>query len=362
MNKIKHLLWSITLAFCLLTFYSFTSQAQNIIAQVDTSYTGIKNLEVKARFCRVEVGAVSNTDKVAFFGEITGNHGRGKYKFRHEKVGNTLKVWLEGKSSFSIGINVSVINRSRLLFKIPRGVNVVVENGSGSVRGYSLNGAITHLSAGSGSVKAENINSSKVYMKAGSGSVKGENIGGETLNFKTGSGSLRVENLSGKTITARTGSGGQRWSNVNGAFTTQAGSGGIKIDGNNGNVDVRTGSGTIRVANVKGNVKAKAGSGGIRLSNVQGMLHLTTRSGGISGDGILLTGNSEFQSSSGGIRIKLKNNLNQLDFDLKAGSGSLRVGRERSGKRLVLKNGNGILVTGTSRSGSQRYLSFGTRD
>ncbi|OJJ20182.1 hypothetical protein BKI52_17060 [marine bacterium AO1-C] len=360
MNKIKYLLWAITLVFCFLTFYSFSAQAQNIMAQVDTSYTGIKNLEVRARFCRVEVGAVSNTDKVEFFGEITGNQGVGKYKFMHQKEGNTLKVWLEGKSSFSIGINI--INRSRLMFKIPRGVNVVVENGSGSVRGYGLNGSITHLSAGSGSVKAENINSPKVYMKTGSGSMSGENIGGQDVEFKTGSGGLKIENVSGKTVTARTSSGSQRWANVNGEFATQAGSGGIKIDGIKGNLNVRTGSGTIRVANVKGNVKAKAGSGGIRLNNIQGMLSLTTRSGGISGDGVLLTGNSDFQSGSGGIRMKLKNDLKKLDFDLKAGSGGLRVGGERSGKRLVLRNGNGILITGTSRSGSQRYVSFEGRD
>ena len=74
MSKIKYLLWAITLVFCLLTFYSFSTQAQNIMAQVDTSYTGIKNLEVKARFCKVEIGAVSNTRE-----KLLENEEFGKY-------------------------------------------------------------------------------------------------------------------------------------------------------------------------------------------------------------------------------------------------------------------------------------------
>ena len=379
MKNIKYLFWVITLVFCLLTFYSFSSQAQgNVVAQVDTSYTGIKNVEIKARFCRVEVGAVNNTDKVSFFGEISGNQRRGNYKFMHEKVGNTLKVWVEGKSGFNIGI--SITSKSKMMFKVPKGTSVVVENTSGSVFGTGLSGAITHLAANSGSVKAQNINSPKVYVKASSGSVsaeningsdvdfktssgslKAENINGKRVDFKTSSGGLRVENVNGQTVTALSSSGGQRWTNVGGEFTTRASSGGIRIQGIKGNANVRTSSGTIRIANITGDLKAKANSGGIRLNNVKGALSLEATSGSIAGEDILLTGNSNFQSSSGGIKMGLKNDLKKLDFDLKAGSGSLRIGSERSGKRFVLKNGNSIVVKGISRSGSQKYVSFGSK-
>lgn len=357
MKNIKYLLWVITTVFCLLTVYSFSSQAQgNIIAQVDTSYTGIKNIEVRARFCRVEVGAVSNTNKVEFFGEISGNQEQGHYKFMHQKTGNTLKVWIDG-SSFKL-IGISAINRSRLMFKVPKGTNIVVENGSGSVKGVGLNGAITHLKANSGSVRGENIKSPKVYLRTSSGSVRGENIAGETVEIETSSGGIKLENVSGKIVKARSSSGGQRWANVTGEFITRANSGGIRVDGVKGNAELRTSSGTIRVANIEGHLKAKANSGGIRLNNVKGSLSLMSGSGSISGERVLLTGSSDFQSSSGGIRMKLKNDLKKLDFDLKAGSGGLRIGGQRSGKRFILRNGNNIVVKGISRSGSQKYISF----
>jgi DUF4097 and DUF4098 domain-containing protein YvlB len=359
MKNIKYLLWATTLVFCVLTFYSFSSQAQgNIVAQVDTSYTGIKNVEIKARFCRVEIGAVSNTDKVSFFGDITGNYRKNSYEFKHEKVGNTLKVWLEGKASLRIGF--SVVSKSRLMFKIPKGTNVVVQNTSGSVYGVGLNGAITHLAANSGSVKGANLNSPKVYLKTNSGSIKAENVAGNNVEFKSSSGSIRVENVSGKTIVAQSSSGGQRWANVTGEFTTQANSGGIRVAGVKGNTNLRTSSGSIRVANLQGNLKARASSGGVRLNNIQGALSLRSSSGGIKGEGILLTGSSDFESRSGGIRMNFKNDFNTLDFDLRAGSGSLRVAGERSGKRFLNKQGNKILITGISRSGSQKYMPFGS--
>lgn len=356
MKNIKYLLWVITLVFCVLTFYSFSSQAQgSVVAQIDTSYAGIKNVEIKARFCRVEIGAVDNTDKVSFFGEITGNYSKGAYKFMHQKVGNTLKVWLDGKS-FKIGF--SIISKSKLMFKIPKGTNVVVQNTSGSVYGVGLNGAITHLAANSGSIKAANINSPKVYIKTSSGSIKTENISGKNIEFKSSSGSIRAENVSGQTLIAQSSSGGQRWANITAEFTTQANSGGIRVTGVKGNTSLRTSSGSIKVSNLAGNLKAKASSGGVLLKNVQGALNVRASSGSIKGDEILLTGNSDFESRSGGIRMKLKNDLKKLDFDLRASSGSLRIGGQRSGKRFVLRNGNRILVTGISRSGSQRYVSF----
>lgn len=361
MKNIKYLLWAITLVFCVLTFYSFSSQAQgNIVAQVDTSYAGIKNVEIRARFCRVEIGAVSNTDKVSFFGDITGNYSKNDYKFKHEKVGNTLKVWLEGNRSIKINIGFSVNSKSRLMFKIPKGTNVVVQNTSGSVYGVGLNGAITHLSTNSGSVKGANINSPKVYIKTSSGSIRAENVAGNNVEFKSSSGSIKVENVSGKTIVAQSSSGGQRWANVTGEFITQANSGGIRVAGAKGNTSLRTSSGSIRVANLQGNLKARASSGGLRLNNVQGALSLRSSSGGIKGEGILLTGSSDFESRSGGIRMNFKNDFNTLDFDLRAGSGSLRVAGERSGKRFLNKQGNKILITGISRSGSQKYMPFGS--
>ena len=90
------------------------------------------------------------------------------------------------------------------------------------------------------------------------------------------------------------------------------------------------------------------------MTNVDGKLDVETTSGSIRGESVSLDGDSFFESSSGSINIELDNDISSMSFDLKASSGGLRVGSNRSDDRLIIKRG-GIQITGRSSSGSQSY-------
>lgn len=77
-------------------------------------------------------------------------------------------------------------------------------------------------------------------------------------------------------------------------------------------------------------------------------------SGALSGENIELTDHSSFRTNSGGIRMHLRNNVDQLSFDLSASSGGLSIGNQRMKKSYYSDKGS-IKVKGVSSSGSQRY-------
>jgi hypothetical protein len=87
---------------------------------------------------------------------------------------------------------------------------------------------------------------------------------------------------------------------------------------------------------------------------MQGTLDLDTSTGSQEGRDIVLTGDSSFESSTGSITMDFAGSLEQLEFDLRSTTGSLRVGREASQRQLYL-GGTGFTIRGKSSTGSQEY-------
>ncbi len=299
----------------LLLLVNRIASAQNIIDQVDTSYEGVSKLVVRGSFCDVTIVGGNSSNTVAFTGKITGTENNRDFKIMHRLSGGVLEVWINRpESRWNMGWNSL---NGKLDFKVPTKIDVVVTNSSGDVFAQDLSGSICELVATSGEVRAKNIQTN--------------------LRILTTSGDLKAENIAGE-IRAKTTSGNQQLYEIV------------------GNVETDATSGDIRIKKVEGNIEATSTSGEINLENTKGILNLRSTSGDIEGREVLLTGNANFKSTSGAIDIRLKNNMQELTFDLEASSGNLKAGSIRSDRRLYVKNGEGnIKIRGVSSSGNQNY-------
>lgn len=306
MKKVKMLISAIM--GCAFFLYCNPAQNQNIISKAEFSYENIKDLVVEGSFCYVEVKTgVGN--KLSFNGEITGNMEKDKYEIKYRQEGSYVKVWVEQpKTSWN---NIS----GKLIFTAPKNINLTVENSSGRIYTEGLEGEKFNLRTSSGNITSEKIRSKAI--------------------LKTSSGDIKINNLTGN-LEARTSSGGQYLSNIE------------------GNIQTVASSGKIQCNTITGNIDAGNSSGGIRVTNTSGILSLKATSGGITGESVNLTGNSDFKTSSGKIKIQLKNDLDELSFNLSSSSGELLVGGSKKGKNYFYNAGK-ILIRGISSSGNQQY-------
>lgn len=302
-------LFRLTIILCLSLLIAEV-QAQNIVSEVHINESDVKILEVHGRFCRVAIKTHTN-NTVKFDGEILSSAKTGAYEIKYERQGSKLKVWVEHKIKGRPWRNT----RGILSFQVPASTEVIVDNSSGSV-------------------DVEGIRSQKIELKASSGSIAGRDLKGSSL-IRTSSGSIRVQTHEGD-IEGRSSSGSQHWDKVN------------------GNLNALASSGTIRINEIEGDVVAKTSSGAIRIDGSKGRLDLQASSGTLFGERILLTDNSSFETTSGGIRMNMLNELDDFSFDLSASSGSLNVGKSRASKSYYTKNGS-IEIKGSSSSGSQHY-------
>ncbi len=319
-------------------------QANIVIDQAQKDFDNVASIVVKGSFCNVNVIG-QNAENVAFKGEIKSNKEREDVKISYKQSGSDLEVWIERPSSLR-GSFKGVLD-----FKVPMNTNIKVKNSSGSVNVSNIGQSIVDLSASSGSIKAENIDSN-LDVVTSSGSIKTINIGGD-LHISCSSGSQYMNTIGGD-VEAKVSSGGIKAEKVNGNLTSTSSSGSQHLSEINGDVRAEASSGSIGIHTVKGDVRASASSGSIKLTHIEGALNLHTSSGGQYGEDIILTGNSSFKSSSGGIKMGLSNGLDELSFDLTASSGGLHAKGTNGKKHLEIKKGD-ILVHGVSSSGGQKY-------
>jgi hypothetical protein len=96
---------------------------------------------------------------------------------------------------------------------------------------------------------------------------------GMSLDIEDGSGSVEVRNVRGD-IELTDGSGSIRMSDVGGTLRVRDGSGSIAIQDAGGDIEIVDGSGSINVARVQGNVTIEDGSGSMDISDVSGNLSI----------------------------------------------------------------------------------------
>jgi len=300
----------IMLSSIFLLFFYCNVPAQEQLAEANFNIDDVKYLEVEGGFCNVILnGHLGSSLKMD--GEITGGGDPDKYEIIYRQDNDRIKVWVESPSRMWGNMNL----RGVLEFKVPAGVEIVVDNSSGNL-------------------KADKLQARRIHLETSSGNIEAENMEAE-LTIKCTSGNITLESHNGNAELKTT-------------------SGNLKINEVNGNLTANATSGNIQIYNVSGNTSADCSSGNIKMGDIIGMLHVGTSSGNIRGEGIKLTGESRFKASSGNITIELRNDEDELSFDLDAGSGNLRAGSSRADDRLILTKGP-IKITGISSSGNQTY-------
>ncbi len=106
----------------------------------------------------------------------------------------------------------------------------------------------------------------------GSGSITIENVDGE-VKIDDGSGSITLRDI-GNDVTIDDGSGAIMVRSVNGKLTIEDGSGSIEIKNIIGSVDIEDGSGGISAKEIGGNFKVDDGSGDIIVKALAGKFKL----------------------------------------------------------------------------------------
>jgi hypothetical protein len=124
------------------------------------------------------------------------------------------------------------------------------------------------------------------------------------IRFSSGSGDFEANDMA-VNISGNTGSGNYRWRNVKGDSKINTGSGDISLEDSRGEIDLNTGSGNVELTKAEGDLHANSGSGKIKLTGVKGKVSANVGSGDITGNELVLTGRSSFNSGSGDVNVKL---------------------------------------------------------
>lgn len=204
---------------------------------LDLNADGIDTLRIEAGAGSLDVTGVSGADEISVMATIymSGrNDDKARKKIESDLVltldqqGNkaVLKAWFENKL-FRFGDGSSV----ELVVRMPDGMNLAVDDGSGSIEISDISGDID--------------------IEDGSGSITMSNVGGE-IEIEDGSGSITADVVGGN-------------------ISIVDGSGGIRVDGVAGSVTIDDGSGSISVNGVeKDLIIVDDGSGGLNFSDIKG--------------------------------------------------------------------------------------------
>jgi hypothetical protein len=197
--------------------------------------TGVEGLESIEVMAEIEVRGIAEDElerfierNITLFVEKRGNKG-------------ILKSKVDNYFSGDAHINLTV--------KVPKKMNLKIEDGSGSIEMSAING--------------------DVEIDDGSGEIGVETITGN-LEITDGSGDIDVRNVEGN-LSVDDGSGGIDVRDIRGDVSVDDGSGGMDIEKVSGNVTVSDGSGSIYINDVEKNVNIReSGSGGLTVKNVKG--------------------------------------------------------------------------------------------
>lgn len=291
--------------------YGFQLQAQNTLAKAELEAQNVSEVQIRGSFVDVYV---KKGDRVYFKGEINGNGDEGDYRFDTEIVGATLIVKVEYTKN-KYNWKSYRTNDSRIDLTITAGVKLDIDNSSGDVFISYLDAEESRIEASSGDITIKDAVAD--------------------LDIETSSGDIELEN-------------------VKGSIEVESSSGDQELFDINGDIDAEATSGDITVAGFLGDLELKATSGDLEFRKGKGSVEARTTSGEIDGAGVELTGNANFDATSGNVDVNFVNPLEELSFDLSASSGDLEVGGRSSEKRLVIDRG-GYKVRGVTSSGDQEY-------
>ncbi|MFW6312484.1 MAG: DUF4097 family beta strand repeat-containing protein [Spirochaetota bacterium] len=271
----------------------------------DFTYGGIDTVEVDAGTFDVIVEATRGREV-----SMQIENYPDRFTVYHIVDGSTVRVRVE--QTFSL---FTPAHRGTLVFRVPASTDVDVETTTGNA---SLTG----------------VSRAAVRVSTTTGSIDLEEIGG----------SLFAQSTTGGIVILRS----------SGELEVGSTTGSLEIDGFEGTVTASSTTGRQYHKDIVGQIDARSTTGRVELRDVAARLRVRTSTGSQTGHGVLLSDDSSFEATTGSIDMDLENELDELEFDLTSTTGSLRVGDERSQRRLFF-GGSGIAVNARTSTGSQRF-------
>jgi len=319
-------------------------KSQDLVDQVDESFSNITTVTVIGVFCSVAVEPGSNST-VTLEGEIRATRKYEDLRIRYTKNGNTLEVEVEQPR------NIIGQVKGFLILTMPVSTLLDVKTVSGSIKVNGVGRDNLDLEAVSGSIDASNI-PCNASLKTVSGSIKASVIQGDLL-AKSISGSINARDVEG-IAELKSVSGSINAKSIMKEVNATSVSGSVTLEEIFANVKCKSVSNSISLTDVKGNVYVNTASGSISMNRVVGEVQAASTSGSIKGSLVMLTGNSNFSNTSGSISMDFENDNETLSFDLHSGSGSLEAAGSRGSEQMIVGAGP-IKITGKTVSGSQKY-------
>ncbi|TDK44851.1 DUF4097 family beta strand repeat-containing protein [Algoriphagus formosus] len=303
----NNILKTFNLCFALLLIGS-SAFAQNVLVDVNKSYSNIEKLEIEGGWLEVTYEGGFG-DEVQVEAYLESNDEDQDIVF--VTLGNVLKIKYErGSRNVSWGNSK---NNGYIRIKGPESIQLDVQNSSGSAKISRVNSETTRLKVTSGRIIAEDIQGDLI-------------IGGTSGNL--------IASIIGGDVTASLTSGRGEISQVD------------------GDVSYKSTSGSLNASEIRGEINVQFTSGRAELENIGALGALKFTSGSMRAENAGLGPNTSFSGSSGNFRIQTNSNLENFNFDLSASSGNLRVGNSRGNKSLELDNGAASWVKGKITSGS----------
>lgn len=165
-----------------------------------------------------------------------------KMMFSIERQSEYAMVYAKAKNNISWGKSKNIM--IHLEVKLPKGMDLVIDDGSGSITVENIDGKLK-IDDGSGSITLRNI-ANDVQIDDGSGSIQIADVSGN-LTIEDGSGSIELKNISGS-VAIEDGSGEIIAKTIGGNFKVDDGSGSIDVKNLSGQFKlIDDGSGTVHV-------------------------------------------------------------------------------------------------------------------
>lgn len=301
----KTLMYSLCIGVVCLGIADSSVFAQEVI---EKSFNGIEVLEMDIGGVDVVYTGVAGLEELKLSAQFGKNDDAAK-NFFMVTLGNTLKLSYKNR-----GNNVSMNNEKKFIhMEGPTNIRIVGKNSSGLLAVKGVNASETKLTINSGMIRAQQINGSLV-LKGNSGKIEARQVDGD-LSCSISSGKAELESISG-------------------------------------NVVLSANSGSLKAKDIKGKVDAKLTSGNMNLDNIGELGQVTVSSGSAKIRKVALGTSTYLQGSSGSIDVQTHSDLQHFNYELRAGSGLLRVGNISESKNLVIENGAPTTIKGSISSGS----------
>ncbi len=338
----KHL-FTLTFFCLLLSSASFAAPLKEV-HNSKKSFEKIKYIEINGDFCKVILTpSADNQTIVSTFIEASKDiEGFGlNDQTEEDKLSLSVAVPSEHISTKSGEIKI----------QIPEGTIVKIKTASGYIEAIDTKECEVDAYASYGRINAQNI-SGKYSFKTSTGGINVQGVNGELTATTTG-GAIEISNAEGisKVVTDR---GVLTLNNISGTLNTQSNTSAQELTNIDGDLMLRTSTGELTLNNINGILETANDDGDVWITDFKGTMNLISIAGNLVGKEILLTESVYMETTKGRIEMELKNDLNELTFDLASNYGFLYI--PGKSKKKKLKYGNGpIEITTSTNSGTQRF-------